>query len=137
LPTIEEALVQAQSGCRSDVAALARALAQAELFVALVEDSEAGIAPEVLEPGANLRLHSVVDETTGTAWTAVFSSAETLGRAGHQLNWETGGAPLQFLAANGAELIGSVLTPALESGATSWLVFDAGQESELAMSPAT
>jgi len=30
-----------------------------------------------------------------------------------------------------------VLTPALESGATSWLVFDAGQESELAMSPAT
>jgi hypothetical protein len=134
LPTIEEALVQAQTGYRSDVAALARALARAELFVALVEDSEPGNAPEVLQPGANLKLHSVIDETTGTAWTAVFSSPETLGRAGQQLNWKTGGGPLQFLAANGAELIGSVLTPALESGATSGIVFDAGQKSELAMS---
>jgi hypothetical protein len=134
LPTIEEALVRAQSGYRSDVAALAGVLAQADLYVALVEDSEPGDGPEILEPGASLKLHTVVDETTGSTWTAIFSSPETLGRAGEELNWETAGGPLQFLAANGVELIKSVLTPALESGATSGIVFDAGQESELAMS---
>ncbi len=134
MTTLEDALVRAQSGYRSDVAALATALAKAELFVALVENSEPGDGPEILEPGASLKLHKVVDETTGSAWTAVFSSPENLGRAGEQLNWETSGGPLQFLAANGVELIRSVLSPALESGLTSGIVFDAGQESELAMS---
>lgn len=134
MTTVEEALARAQSGYRSDVAELAKVLAEAELFAALAEDSELSESRQMLEAGAKLKLHEVVD-ATGGKWAAVFSSVEALGRTGDQYQWSSGGGPLRFLAANGAELIQSVLAPTLESGATSGIVFDAGQGSELAMTP--
>jgi hypothetical protein len=135
LTTIEGALARAQSGYRSDVAALAKVIAEAELFAALAEDSESDDDLEMVEAGATLKLHHVVDDTSGSKWTALFSSAEALRKAGFQFDWGTSGGPLQFLAANGAELFRSVLAPALESGSASGIIFDVGRESELAMTP--
>jgi hypothetical protein len=136
LTRIEEALVRAQSGYRGDIAALARVLVETDLFAALAEDSESNDDPRILEAGAQLKLHHVVDDAMGTKWTAIFSSAEALGKAGFQFDWGTNGGPLQFVEANGAEFIQSVLAPSLESGSTSGIIFDVGQESELAMTSA-
>jgi SseB protein N-terminal domain len=127
-----DAVVRAQSGYRSDVAALKAALGGAEIFVPLEDPGQIREGLQTLKTDAKVTIHNL-RSADGTAWIPLFTTLDALRAAGEQNGWTTGNGPLQFLSIKGTVALESMFAPALESGANTGLVFDVGQRSELAM----
>ena len=130
--TLVDAVVRAQSGYRSDVAALKAELGRAEVFVPLEDQGQIREGLQTLKTDARVTIHNL-RSGDGTAWIPLFTTLDALRAAGEQNGWTTGDGPLQFLSIKGMVALESMFAPAFESGANAGLVFDVGQPSELAI----
>ena len=127
-----EAVVRAQSGYRSDIAALKEELGRREIFLPLADGGDSREGLQTLEKATKVIVHNL-RSGDGTSWIPIFTSVEALRSAGDRNGWKTGGGPLRFIAMTGTTGFESMFSPALESGVNKGVVFDVGQRSELAM----
>lgn len=126
------ALVRAQSGYRSDVAALVAHLKQTDVYAPLYAGGDLSGEPTTIGAGKSLRLHNVRGGD-GTVWIALFSGVATLRDAGVRHGWTTDGGPLRFVAFRWDDAIAGMFREALETGGNAGIVFDEGSASELAL----
>ena len=129
------ALIRAQSGYRSDVAALVRELKRSDVFAPLVTGGNLPSRPTTLAVSTLVTLHNLPSDD-GTVWVALFSNVETLHKAGAQHNWKTDGGPLHYIGFKWDAAIEGMFRHALESGGNAGMVFDVGARSELALTAA-
>jgi len=130
--SLVEALVKAQSGYRSDVAALVEELKRSEVFAPLVTGGQLPARPTALAIDTMLALHGL-PSGDGTVWVALFSSVATLEEAGSRKNWRTDGGPLRYIGFRWEAGIDGMFRQAMEEGRNAGIVFDAGATSELAL----
>lgn len=129
---LAEALIRAQSGYRSDVAALVEELKRDDVFAPLAREGELPMRATRLEVDTRVTLHNL-PSADGTAWVPLFSSVETLRQAGARNRWKTDGGPLHYVSFRWEAGIEGMFRQALESGANAGIVFDAGSASELVL----
>lgn len=127
-----DALIRAQSGYRSDVAAMVDQLKRSEVFAPLQVSGNLPSKPTTLAVGTSVALHNL-PSANGGLWIALFSSVETLQKAGQRHNWLTDGGPLRFVGFKWDAAIEGMFSKALETGANAGIVFDEGSRSELAL----
>jgi hypothetical protein len=130
-----DALIRAQSGYRSDVAALVKELQGSDVFAPLATGGNLPSRPTTLKLETLVILHNI-RSGDGTLWIALFSSVETLRKAGVGNGWTTDGGPLKYFGFKWDAAIEAMFRNALESGANAGIVFDAGSPSELALNAA-
>lgn len=133
--TLVDALIRAQSGYRSDVAALVQELKRSDVFAPLAKGGNLPSRPTTLTANTLVTLHNLPSDD-GTVWAVLFSSIETLHKAGTQHNWKTDGGPLHYIGFKWDAGIEGMFRRALESGGNAGIVFDVGARSELALNAA-
>lgn len=130
-PSLRDALVQAQSGYRSDVSALAKQLNANNVFAPLAR----GVGLRLTGPlpaGTSLVVHDLVSDN-GAKWIPLFSSVQALRTIGGRLRWHTDGGLLNYAEFRWDEAFEAIFRSVLESGDRAGVVFDAGTPSELAL----
>jgi len=127
-----DALIRAQSGYRSDLAALVEELNLSEVFAPLGSGADLPSTPTTLEVAKMVKLHNL-PSADGKTWAALFSGVGRLQIAGVQFHWTTDGGPLRFMAFKWDDAIQGMFLPAIESGGIAGIVFDVGGSSELAL----
>jgi hypothetical protein len=130
-----DALIRAQSGYRSDVAALVKELKRSDVFAPLAKGGNIPRRRTILKADTLVTLHNI-RSGDGTPWIALFSSVETLRKAGAGNGWMTDGGPLQFAGFKWDAAIEGMFRDALESGGNAGIVFDVGSPSELGLNAA-
>jgi len=127
-----DSLIRAQSGYRSDVAALVGQLKKSDVFAPLQAGGDLPSKPSTLTVDTSVALHNL-PSADGTVWIALFSSVEALRRAGERHKWFTDRGPLRYIGFKWDAGIEGMFLKALESGGNAGIVFDEGSRSELGL----
>jgi hypothetical protein len=130
--SLVDSLIRAQSGYRSDVAALVDQLKKSDVFAPLQASGNLPSKPSTLTVDTSVALHNL-PSADGAAWIALFSSIEALRRSGERHKWFTDRGPLRYVGFKWDAGIEGMFLKALESGSNAGIVFDEGSRSELGL----